>query len=203
MSGPAVGSRNTSPLADVPSVVRRRLLIGTGLAVMAAIAVVVVWFEPQALFLDDEVDEAVPVPAGPSTTLGRAGSPSSTAPVAPVEVASGDLRGVEGHDVRGGRAVLLELADGSRFLRLEDLDVENGPDLKVYLSAAPADADPDAHDDDYLGLGGLAGNIGSSNYELPTDVDLERYPSAVIWCERFSVGFAVASLDRDPAASRS
>jgi hypothetical protein len=89
---------------------------------------------------------------------------------------------------------VLEVAPGQRYLRLEDLDAENGPDLKVYLSAAPADGDVDAHDDDYVNLGNLKGNIGSSNYEIPDDVDLERYRTAVIWCERFSVGFGVATL---------
>lgn len=175
---------------------RRRIVVAAVVTLLAGAAFVVVWFEPQALFLDDEVDE--PPPTREVVVLGGSGAvpddaASTTAPTG--VVASGALRGVEGHDVRAGEAQLHRLADGSHVLRLEALDVENGPDLKVYLSAAPADGDVDAHDDDYVTLGGLSGNIGSSNYEIPDDVDLERYRTAVIWCERFSVGFAVAQLD--------
>ncbi|SHL39183.1 Electron transfer DM13 [Pseudonocardia thermophila] len=43
-------------------------------------------------------------------------------------------------------------------------------------------------------LGGLKGNIGSSNYPVPTDVDLTELSSVSIWCERFSVSFAAAEL---------
>jgi hypothetical protein len=36
--------------------------------------------------------------------------------------------------------------------------------------------------------------IDPQNYEIPRDVDLERCRSAVVWCERFGAGFAVAPL---------
>ena len=48
----------------------------------------------------------------------------------------------------------------------------------------------------YVDLGALKGNQGSANYEIAPDVDLARYTTAVIWCRRFTVGFAVAPLDR-------
>ena len=172
---------------------RRRVVLAIVAMLLAAAAFVVVWFEPQALWLDDEVDEASPTQE--VIALGGADvMPDAVVPEVGV-VARGTLRGVEGHDVRDGEAELHRLADGSHVLRLHELDVQNGPDLKVYLSAAPGDADANAHDDDYVSLGGLSGNVGSSNYEIPADVDLERYRTAVIWCERFSVGFAVAQLD--------
>lgn len=175
---------------------RRRIVLAAVVTLLAGTAFVVVWFEPQALFLDDEVDE--PPPTREVIVLGGTGAVPDDATSTPAPtgvVASGTLRGVEGHDVRGGEAQLHRLADGSHVLRLDELDAQNGPDLKVYLSAAPGNADADAHDDDYVRLGDLEGNIGSSNYEIPDDVDLDRYRTAVIWCERFSVGFAVAQLD--------
>ena len=180
---------------------RRRIVLAAVATLIAGATFVVLWFEPQALFLDDEVDE--PPPTREVLVLGGTDAvpdevvPGATTTPTPATgvVAAGALRGVEGHDVRAGEAQLHRLDDGSHVLRLDGLDVENGPDLKVYLSAAPADGDVDAHDDDYVGLGGLSGNIGSSNYEIPDDVDLDRYRTAVIWCERFSVGFAVAQLD--------
>jgi hypothetical protein len=72
--------------------------------------------------------------------------------------------------------------------------VDNGPDLKVYLSPEPSSAEEGAFDDGSVSLGDLKGNIGDQNYEIPRGVDLERFRSAVVWCERFGVGFAVAPL---------
>ena len=88
------------------------------------------------------------------------------------------------------------LSDGSdqRFLRFEDFATDNGPDLNVYLSTAPPDAPAGDFDDDFVDLGDLKGNIGSQNYEIPADVDLDRYRSVVIWCVRFGVAFGAAEL---------
>jgi hypothetical protein len=46
----------------------------------------------------------------------------------------------------------------------------------------------------FVSLGKLKGNIGSQNYELPDDLNLSRFKSAVVWCKRFAVGFGVAGL---------
>ncbi|MDP2651294.1 MAG: DM13 domain-containing protein, partial [bacterium] len=40
----------------------------------------------------------------------------------------------------------------------------------------------------------LKGNIGSQNYELPPEINLEDYNEVWIWCRAFSVGFAKAVL---------
>ena len=58
-------------------------------------------------------------------------------------------------------------AAGSRFVRLENLDTSNGPDLFVYLSTNPPDGPEGRFDDDYVNLGRLQGNVGSSNYLIP------------------------------------
>lgn len=87
------------------------------------------------------------------------------------------------------------LTDGvQRFLRFEDFSTDNGPDLNVYLSPAPTDAPASQFDDDFIDLGDLKGNIGSQNYEIPADVDLDFYSTVVIWCVRFSVIFGAAEL---------
>lgn len=176
------------------------------LILVALLALGLYWFEPQALLIDDKVDEAVPQ-AAPDAAAG--------------EVAEDDTSGSEDEEVVGetpkpkddgpqtlgqgrfrslahegsGKALLLELSDGSRYLRFEDFEVENGPDLRVYLSTAPSDsADDDVFNEDYVDLGALKGNVGDQNYQVPRDVKLDRYKSAVVWCRRFSVGFAVAPI---------
>ena len=46
----------------------------------------------------------------------------------------------------------------------------------------------------YVDLGGLRAFKGSQKYAIPAGVDLSKYPSVVIWCERFSVLISPADL---------
>ena len=93
-----------------------------------------------------------------------------------------------------GSAQVLGDGSGQRFLRLEDFRTDNGPDLNVYLSAAPPDAAAGDFDDDFVDLGDLKGNIGSQNYEIPAGLDLDHYSTVAIWCVRFGVVFGAAEL---------
>lgn len=160
-----------------------------GLAVVGLSAFVLYFFEPQALFIDDKVDEALPTAKAPAAS----GEEAPASGAKPKTLANGTFRGLA-HEA-SGKALVLELEDGSTVLRFEDLNVSNGPDLKVYLSTAPSSSDEGAFDDDFLDLGELKGNIGSQNYEL-RDVDVSRFRSAVVWCKRFGVGFAVAPIQQ-------
>ena len=93
-----------------------------------------------------------------------------------------------------GTADVLGDGTGQRFLRFEDFRTDNGPDLNVYMSAAPPDAPVGQFTDVYVDLGDLKGNVGSQNYEIPRDLDLDVYSTVVIWCVRFSVVFGAAEL---------
>ena len=97
-----------------------------------------------------------------------------------------------------GAARIITLEDGSRVLRLVGLDTDNGPDLKVWLAAAPVIEGRDGwfvfDDDEYLSLGALKGNKGNQNYPIPDDADISDLTSVTIWCERFSVSFGAAEL---------
>jgi len=97
-----------------------------------------------------------------------------------------------------GTARIITLEDGSRVLRLVGLDTDNGPDLKVWLAAAPVIEGRDGwfvfDDDEYLSLGALKGNKGNQNYPIPNDADISDLTSVTIWCERFSVSFGAAEL---------
>lgn len=95
-----------------------------------------------------------------------------------------------------GQALIYQLADGSRVLRLQDFEVDNGPDLHVYL--VPIDPVPDSIGVEIPGsvdLGKLKGNIGDQNYDIPADLDLSQFQSVVIWCEPFRVPFTAATLN--------
>ena len=116
----------------------------------------------------------------------------------PVVLATGTFQGADAAHRGEGRALLVRLADGQRFLRFEQFRVTNGPDLYVYLSGYPAPRNSaQLHEGATHDVGVLKGNVGSQNYALPTDLDLAKFKSAVIYCKRFSVIFATAELVRN------
>ena len=166
-----------------------------GFAVAVA-AFVLFWFQPQKLFIDDRVDEAIPAVTTPSSTpstrQGGGGPTTTSTPTEPVELARGSF--ISRDHGTSGIARVLELADGRRIVRLEGLDTDNGPDLYLYLGANPADGDEGAVDDDYVDLGRLKGNQGDQIYDLPEGTDLERLATVVIWCDRFNSAFGAADL---------
>ncbi|HEX9775813.1 MAG TPA: DM13 domain-containing protein [Actinomycetota bacterium] len=181
-------SRVTGLIARHKKAVAALLVLGIGLAVF-----VLVWFQPQKLFLDTVVDEADPVAAEESADPSASGEPRNPKPQSRV-LAEGEFIPYD-HAVRGS-AKVIELADGRRVLRFEDFETSNGPDVVVYLSSAPAAVDDDDRfTDDFLDLGAIKGNVGNQNYDLPASADLDRYRSVVIWCRRFTVAFAAAPLD--------
>jgi Electron transfer DM13 len=170
-----------------PRLSRRRLvwiIVATGVAIAFVGALV---FEPWKLFVDQHVDEAPPAVAA-----GARGGPSMDQ----VVLARGQL--ISHEHASSGAVVVYRLADGSRVLRIEDLTTSNGPALHVWLSDAPVvegSAGWGVFDDGrYVDLGELKGNIGSSNYLIPPEVDLGALQSMSIWCARFHVSFAAAHL---------
>jgi hypothetical protein len=113
----------------------------------------------------------------------------------PVVLVSGEIRGADSFHQGTGTASIYQLDDGSRVLRLESLDVTNGPDLHVYLSpvSAPRTSD-EVTTPGYIDLGGLKGNRGDQNYEIPADYELPEELSVVIYCVPFHVIFSTATL---------
>jgi len=154
---------------------RRRSWI-LGLVVLGGIG----WylFRPELLFVNRRVNE------------GRVTAQGGTASMI---VLSGRFHSVA-HETKGTASVY-DLGGGNRVLRLTDFATSNGPDVRVYLIAAP-----DASDNatvtrsGYLELGKLKGNEGDQNYEIPAGTDLAKYHAVTIWCYRFNVNFATAPL---------
>jgi hypothetical protein len=160
---------------------------------IALVGLGVYWFAPQKLLVDERVDEPLPQAPSPAADGSGTSSGGSEPPAGHVVLASGGFRSLE-HGT-SGRAVVVELDDGRRFLRLEDLETSNGPDLRVYLTDRPLSTDWFVWDDgEFVDLGPLKGNLGSSNYAIGARIDLSAFRTAVIWCRRFTVGFGVAPL---------
>lgn len=181
-------SRST-PVTRRPLLRRRSTWAVVAVTVVVLLAVALPLFQPWKLFIDQTVDEAAPAAPPPGIAVGEP-------PAGPVLLVSGEL--ISHEHATTGTVQVLRLPDGSRVLRLENLRTSNGPKLKVWITDAPViegTAGWRVFDDGrYVDLGDLKGNVGSSNYPLPADVDLTRLDSVSIWCDRFDVSFGAAAL---------
>ena len=112
------------------------------------------------------------------------------------QIASGMFRDADSFHKGSGVASIYRLPGGEGVLRFEDLNVTNGPDLRVLLSTHP---DPqnkaELNEAGYIHIEKLKGNRGNQNYELPADADLESFGSVIIYCMPFHVIFSVAPLE--------
>jgi hypothetical protein len=179
-----------------------------GVVIVLGIVGGVGWWLIAPAFIDKEVNESLPTVV---IELSPTSAPVETNPTAqvvetqPQPANDTGAAGTEQILLRGsfynvvhlssGEAVVYQLADGSRILRLQNFSVENGPDLYVYL--VPIDPVPSDSGSEITGsysLGRLKGNVGDQNYEIPADLDLSQYKSVVIWCQAFAVPFSAAPL---------
>jgi hypothetical protein len=187
----------------------RWVLLAVG---VTALVVVFLAFRPDKIFVDDAVDESlsdafvtettvttsVEAQAAPTSTVASVTTtiptetPSTTQPPpsAPTAVVDGQFFGID-HSAEGTATVYEQ--DGKYVLRFEDdTDIQNGPDLYVWV----------LEDDDYetgtparyIDLGKIKGNVGGQNYELPPEYDPDVHQFVLIWCLRFSAPFAAAPL---------
>lgn len=185
---------------------KRTALTGAAaVAVVAAAAIALPLFQPWRLLTDKVVDEALPSAspsAAPISIQPSSSTPPtvsvapSVAPKKPKVLATGSL--ISHEHSTSGQVAVLQLPDGSRVLRLENLDTSDGPDLRVWLSDAevlPGRAGWHVFDDGrYQALGRLKGNHGNQNYPIPANVELDDFRSVTIWCDRFNVSFGAATL---------
>ncbi len=179
-----------------------RLIVGA-LVLVALLAVVLVWFQPQKLFQDTRVDEAAPGAMEDEGAMEKQDDAMDKEEGAMKKdegamkdegmMLAGNFRSLD-HPT-SGTATLAKADDGHYYVRLEDFETENGPDLVVYLSTAPASAEGREFAEDFVDLGTLKGNIGDQNYVVPDGTDIDKYESVVIWCRRFTVPFGAAPLE--------
>lgn len=135
-------------------------------------------FRPELLFLNKKVSEEQVASTGATT---------------PSALFTGQFHSVA-HETHGDVTVQ-DVGNGQRILRLSGFATSNGPDVRVYLVAAPDAADNETVTKaGFIELGALKGNEGDQNYEIPSDVDLGKYRAVTIWCRRFGVNFATAPL---------
>ncbi len=119
------------------------------------------------LFIDKEVNESLTDILGENEDL--------------EVISKGDFVGLDNHRATG-TATLLK-SNENYFIRFEDdFDITNGPDLFVDLGKS-------GQHDSEARLGKLKGSIGSQNYKIPTDLNIDEYNEVWVWCRAFSVPF--------------
>jgi hypothetical protein len=148
-----------------------------GLVLILAIAGPLSWILGSPLFIRTELIEETPVAVAASTAA------------SPTTLATGEWTGADDFHFGSGGAQLIENADGTLTLTLEDFSVQNGPDLFVYVSS-----DPNGWNADAVNLGALKATDGTFSYQIPPGIDAADIASAVIWCKAFGVLFASAPL---------
>ena len=133
-----------------------------------------------------------------TTTVPPTTTTTEAVPEGPVLLSSSEWISL-GHPGTG-TVLVYRQPDGSHVIRFKDLAVSNGPDLLVILSASPLVNDQNAYSEvEYVSLGDLKGNKGNQNYEVPAEVNLEKYQTVAIWCRRFNYTFNAADLHSPPA----
>ncbi len=190
----------------------KRVWIGAAVVVAVPVAALA-WWLLAPLVVDREVQEEFPFSANAEmpegipradaemvmATMAKMDSemsePMTESSSEPAAVKSGQFAGADSFHRGEGTATIYRLADGSGLLRMDDFKGTNGPDLRVMLTPHP---DPkssgDVLQDGYVELGRLKGNIGSQNYPIPDEVDVESMGAVVIYCKPFRVVFSTAQL---------
>ena len=97
---------------------------------------------------------------------------------------TGQFEGLVGHKAMGTAKTIM--VGDSTFLRFENFEVTNGPDLRVYLTPG-GDVKQGIH------LEKLKGSKGDQNYLLE-GIDTDTYDTVVIYCQPFGVYFGQALL---------
>jgi hypothetical protein len=124
------------------------------------------------------------------------GKPAGSAPAGgaaaatPVQEQTG--RFTSGEHETTGVANVVKLPSGKRMHTLTSFSTSPGPDVRVRIVPGHTDNGGAKGNVD---LGGLKGDKGDQQYELPAGLDPKGY-SVVIWCRAFSAVFGSAFLQR-------
>lgn len=164
---------------------KKTIFVICGVILVTALFLELFYFRFYTYFQETVVNEALPV-SSPQTD---AGSMENAEPQTLVKGSFVEVDAVH----KGSGVARIILQDGKRYLRFENFQVTNGPDLYVYLSESKTPGSDLKSLGKYTSLGLLKGNVGDQNYEIPEP--FRGYGTAVIWCQKFGVLFSYAVME--------
>ena len=151
-------------------------------SIFLVLLIVVGWWMVSPLFLDEVVDEDLPTTIEATTNAEETSIEES-----PAVSHSGMF--VDGDDVHHASGNITSFyTDSEQWVRFENFEVTNGPDLYTVLVKEGQSTDEGTI------LGKLKGNVGSQNYRIPGSSSLEEGDRIVVWCKTFEVDFGFAKL---------
>lgn len=183
-------------LLVMPRLVRRQPI---RVAITSVAALALAWMLFANAYRDETVVETLPGLGRPPVTTPAAdgtapiagdGAPApttSSAPVGPVRIRSAALRGIDHR--ASGTASVIRHPDGAYTVGLEDIDIEPGPDYRVYVVPGKTERTGEGA----VELDRLRGNQGTQFYDVPREVDVGRGEwTVLVWCKIFAVPIAAA-----------
>lgn len=170
----------------------KKIIISSIFVLVSAIS----WWLISPLFINVEVNEEAPISLAEHEKIKNSMQDSIIKDTMPMTSSLNQNKklgsfvdGDSSHKVSGDLLVLSNKQ--SSYLRFENFDATNGPDLYVVLSS---NKNPKK---DGLGkmliIEKLKGNKGNQNYSLK-GINLKDYESVLIYCKAFSVVFGYASI---------
>lgn len=99
-----------------------------------------------------------------------------------------------------GKVEVAQAGEISHIVLGADFQSYKGPDLQVVLHQAKdlqSELSPPnfpLKESEYVVLGKLKSLNGQQTYRVPAAVNIERYGSVAIWCEKFNATFGTANL---------
>lgn len=166
---------------------KKKILISVLVIIVVMVVLDLFYFRFHTYLQRTEINEELPAAISPTPVNGVIPSVNPTMRI----IAEGQFGEIDLVHKGSGTARIIE-QDGKRYLRFENFEVTNGPDLYVYLSNSSVPTHDVNSLGQYANLGRLKGNVGNQNYEIPEAY--YGYNTAVIWCKKFSVLFSYAVM---------
>jgi hypothetical protein len=132
-----------------------------------------------------KTEELAPAPASPTGRPTNIANPSQTFDATGQKLLSQGMFMGSGRYNASGSVKLYE-KDGKRILLFENFKVDNGPDLRLYLSENKMASN-------FVEVSTKL-NSGAFFVEVPATANLQKQKFVLIWCKAFTVLFADAEL---------
>ena len=101
-------------------------------------------------------------------------------------ISSGEFAGINNHTVTGTVSIV-KTDSGYEIVMGDDFVFDGAPDPKVALGK-------DGEYDPSTLIELLKSDTGAQSYVVPASIDVAQFNEVHIWCEKFSVGLAIAPL---------